>query len=259
MTKLLPRLNSSQIQDLINFDFDYQINQIQNFPSALVSNAAIATSGGSRVKEVEIKHLCTTIREISEKYGYPNSVLTQRQSFETEVAILLAESDLFQSGEGLRDDTWAFIATVLLPDIVIWRHDIKPKIPVVDNDEKLSTNHFKGGVRNTFQRLWLRAKALDRGVGFPNRWELLATLTEDALVQLIERPSISSSRRLSIAIGEGWVRHSKFPNNRNMEPVMRRFMILVRRLNEICFLDYLDDKGLSARIDTLFHEASVKP
>lgn len=258
MTKLLPRLNAAQVQDLINLSFEYQINEAKNFPSALVSTAIIGASGGSRVQDRELEHLCTTIRTIATDFGYPDFKLTQRQLFEVEVAIFLAGSDLFQSGEGLRDDVWAFIATVLLPDIVIWRHDIKSSSTVVDSDEKLSTNHFKGGVRNTFQRLWLRAKALDRGLNNVNRWELLSTLTEDALVQLIERPSISASSRLSVAIGEGWLRHSKKPESKNMEPIMRRFMVLIRRLNEICLLDYVDDHALNETIDKLFNDASVK-
>ena len=50
----------------------------------------------------------------------------------------------------------------------------------------------------------MRARALDRGEQHPRRWQLLEELTEDALVQITERPSIGADPVLARAIAEAW-------------------------------------------------------
>jgi hypothetical protein len=151
----------------------------------------------------------------------------------------LAQADLFSTGEALRDDVWSFMSAVLAPDIVCWRFGS-------------SMERYTGGIRNTFQRLWMRGRALDRGAGHPERWRLLKELTEDALVQITERPSIGGDPVLSLAVAEAWVRASSFHGRARMEEIMRRAILAVRIRNEIRSLSDLPADRLAGTLDEMF-------
>lgn len=118
--------------------------------------------------------------------------------------------------------------------------------------QSLRPNDFTGGVRNTFQRLWMRGRTLDRGRGHESRWGLLALLSEDALVQVTERPAIGADARLSLAFAEGWVRASSRLGRERMEDVTRAAVIRVRLRNQVQLLAALDDEQLSRIMDDLF-------
>ena len=83
------------------------------------------------------------------------------------------------------------------------RHSFHSWLPGAFLD--LSPKRFTGGVRNAFQRLWMRGSTLDRGEDRPDRWGLVRALSEDAMVQIFERASISSDARLARAVAEAWV------------------------------------------------------
>src|SRR5690606_10419256 len=121
--------------------------------------------------------------EIASNKGFPSAAdRTQLAKFDMEASIWFSTNEHTQSGEFLRDDVWACITTALLPDVVAWRFSWSAR------------ERFHGGIRNALQRLWIRGQLLDRGSGHPQRWELLKKLTEDALVQITERPSIACSQ-----------------------------------------------------------------
>lgn len=103
----------------------------------------------------------------------------------------------------------------------------------------------------------MRAEALDRGEAHADRWGLLKELTEDALVQIIERPSIGSRPILARAIGEGWVRASRQHGRGMMEPVMRRVAMSVRLKNEVIAMSALDSGALEEAIDQEFQRAAA--
>lgn len=181
-------------------------------------------------------------------FGYPDKTSSEaRSQFDKRLAVYLAQEVQLRSGEALRDDVWAFLTVFMAPDIVSWRF---PERPV---------HRFAGGVRNAFQRLWMRGVVLDRGVNHEDRWGLVEELSEDAMVQIFERASLSRNAPLARAIAEEWCRTAKRLGRGAMEGVMRRATKLIRIRNEIIDLSFLAHEELEAEVHRCFERAEDAP
>lgn len=202
--------------------------------------------GGGQIALTVLGDLRILLVEAARACGFPERGTTaDRARFDALATAVLADFAPLASGESDRDDVWAFLATVLAPDVVAWRFVTR------------SPDRYMGGVRNAFQRLWMRAQALDRGKGGDgDRWKLVERLTEDALVQITERPSIGADNRLSQAIAEAWIRTADSIGTVRMEDVMRRAIIDLRIRNEIQMLAALDDATLLAQVERIFARAA---
>ena len=197
--------------------------------------------GGRRATEAEIDGIRELVLEVARDCGFPNEgSVKDRARFDTQCAILFGQADHIPEAEALRDDVWSWIATVLLPDVVLWRFSR------VDF-------RFRGGVRNALQRLWMRGTALDRGEG-EGRWLLIEKLTEDAFVQIFERPGLSGSPKVAKAIAEGWVR-ANAGGTRNLEAATRRVILLLLASNQVLSLDSLPEARLASEVDDRFAAA----
>ncbi len=204
-----------------------------------------AATGGRRISADELKRLRKSILEIAAASGFPesNSQL-QRASFDQKCATFLIEQSNIPTGEGLRDDVWAYLTVVLVRDVCIWRFPGPPKERIL------------GGVRNTLQRLWLRGLAFDRGAGHSSRWEFLSILSEDAMVQVTERPSVAANRPLARAIAECWLETSKRIGRSNMENVMRAAVRNIRISNEVILFAALKEEEIRASVREHFQKAA---
>jgi hypothetical protein len=216
---------------------------IDRFPPA----TGFSASGGSLMDLAVLSAFRSRIVGIANDCGFPErGSMADRARFDHLVTAFLADCPQLESGEADRDDVWAFISTVLLPDVVQWRFSGR------------SAERFHGGVRNTFQRLWMRAWALDRGTAAgEDRWLYTRELTEDALVQLTERPSIGADPGLSKAIARFWVETSKRIGRSPMEDVMRHAIIELRVRNEVRMAAALSDEQLEAVVAEAFATASA--
>ncbi|MFK7891600.1 MAG: hypothetical protein AB8B63_12370 [Granulosicoccus sp.] len=241
MSILLPRL-PRQVTDPLLAELEVCAAQSDAIrPMQLPPEVTYTESGGSRVGTQALRELCDGIRGIATDCGWPEAdTVVARARFDAQAAAWLAVHPLLQSGEALRDDVWACLAICLLPDVALWRFDFSPA-------------RLLGGVRNTFQRLWIRGNALDRGEHSDEpRWYLLETLSEDALVAITERPSIAADRQLALALAEGWVRCSAVFGSSVMESVMRRVILKVRMRAETELFCVLPPLELAQLIDREF-------
>ncbi len=241
MAILLPRLPGPAAENLLE-------QFLANGPSAwtgfdasdLPDAVRFAATGGSRVNSAQLLALRNRILQVAKANSLGRcGSRAWLAKFDAEVAALLAEEQMFASGEALRDDVWAFLGVSLAPDVVNWRFHA-------------ARERYLGGVRNTFQRLWMRGRALDRGAGHSDRWGLLVELTEDALVQITERPSLGGDPVLARAIAEGWLRAEHHYGKRAMEPIMRRAALRIRIWNEIRSLADLPSEQLARVIADAF-------
>lgn len=216
---------------------------IDRFPAA----TGYSASGGSQLDLAVLSAFRSRILAIANECGFPERGSTaDRARFDHLVTAFLADFPQLTSGEADRDDVWAFLATVLLPDVAQWRFSGR------------SAERFHGGVRNTFQRLWMRAWALDRGIeAGEDRWLYTKELTEDALVQLTERPSIGADPGLCKAIAKSWIETSKRIGRSSMEDVMRRAIIELRIRNEVRMAAALTDEQLEPSVADAFATASA--
>jgi hypothetical protein len=241
MKALMPRLPGPACEAIVRHLFENGPERWHGFdPANLPASVRYAATGGAPVGSAQLATLRADVVAIARRHGFGRD--TGRSSlalFDAETAAWLAQADIFSTGEALRDDVWSFVAAVVAPDIVHWRFGA-------------ALERYTGGVRNTYQRLWMRGRALDRGSGHPERWKLLDELTEDALVQITERPSIGGDPILSVAVAEAWLRASRFHGKSAMEDIMRRAALRIRIRNEIRALSELAATDLEKFLDATF-------
>lgn len=241
MIVLLPRLPGPAAEGLLDRFLAHGPAGWAGFnPYDLPEAVRFAATGGSRINPRQLDELREVVLRVAGTNGL--GAAGDRASharFDAEMGSAFAEMSLLASGEALRDDVWTFIGVALAPDVVHCRFGA-------------ARERYLGGVRNTFQRLWLRVRALDRGSKHPERWQLLEELTEDALVQITERPSIGSDPILARAVAEAWLRAGNHHGRGAMEPIMRRAVLRVRIWNEIRSLADLPPDILARTLDEVF-------
>ena len=243
---LLPRMSAMAV-DLVLSERARKANEdrieqsLVNLPNAV----SYAPVGGTRATPEYLAGIREGLIAVAREHGFPGEgSIKQRSAFDARAAEWITGCEFFRSGEALRDDVWAFVSTWLVGDVTRWRFGD-------------ATARYHGGVRNAFQRLWLRGKALDRGVDHEKRWGLLDTLSEDALVQITERPSVGGQPELARAIAESWVRARSVYGAGAMEGVMRKAIVGVRLQNEVRDFCALDDVALAEQIDSEFNRAAT--
>lgn len=244
-TWLFPRLSRLGARRLVDeLGDDHSPAAAKSFVSSHSSLSGYGASGGLRDPK-SFDDLADSLRKVAEACGFPaSSGTTVRARFDRDAAIVLGDSAILRSGEALRDDVWAYMATVLLPDVVRWRFG------------KANAERFQGGVRNTFQRLWMRAWALDLGVGDIERWTLLRGLSEDAHVAIFERPSIGGNVILAKACAEEWIRMSKEIGRAAMEDVMRKAIKILRLRHQIIDISVLPPAKVAEHVREAFRMAA---
>ena len=184
--------------------------------------------GAREATNAELESLGDLLREVAVSTGLDQSTEARRR-FDTACTILLADPDRIPLAEGLRDDVWAWITTVLCPDLV------EARFGRVES-------RYRGGVRNTFQRLWMRGAAFREPADELPR--LVGRMSEDAHVQVFERPGLSASLRTARLITERWSTLQDTPGIAGLEDITRKAMIGLGVVNQIVLLDALDDASL---------------
>ena len=248
--RLIPRLNevgvTRYLEDLDRLaDENSDLMDFDRRRSEYEAWIWYAPSGGSVAPEL-VDEIRQRMTEIASQHGYPARASDkQKAGFDVDAAKWLASHPHLSSPDFLRDDTWAFLSCIALQELVIWRYSAKQGA------------RFSGGVRNTFQRLWIRGRTLDLGeVAGNDRWYLLEGLSEDAMVQIFERASIASRAELSQAIAQGWVETAERIGRARMEAVMRRATKLLRLRNQIIDLTFLSSEDLGAEVGRAFAASS---
>ena len=234
----LPLLAANRLLEDFLADKDWEFDP-NNLPDAF----RYAPTGGTRATRAQIVSLHNGIHERAKACGFPQKgTRSDSAKFDSLLSAWLADLEYLHDGEALREDLWAFVAIVVAPDVVRWRFGT-------------TRSRYLGGVRNTFQRLWLRGWALDRGRNSAKRWELLDALSEDAFVQIFERPSLSGHRELARAIAEAWLRASARHGKERMEAITRRATVRIRIQKEIRHLTSLPGDVLAELLDHAFDNA----
>lgn len=195
MTRLFPRLPLAIAKKLAKDRGRSTVREAQQLSSCGHRSSTFAAVGGQRVSDTELESFADQIRKLAQTHGYPDKPrMDGVATFEARCAAFLHAKAGITPTEGAQEATWAFLACVLLPDIVIWRWGGDPT----------PMDRFLGGergLRNTFGRLWWRAHLLaDDWWAERDRYELLHLLTEDQIVGFVERPRAFQSRLVAVAI-----------------------------------------------------------
>jgi hypothetical protein len=246
MTHLLPRLSRRGLRRLLD-GFAETPDAIAGAESTDASGEGVwwAASGGTRASPQDLAAIREAIAKTATEHDFPSAGSRDALArFDAALSARLAVLPALCTPDALRDDVWAYIAAVIAPDVAVWRFG-------------LEAGRFEGGIRNTFQRLWIRGRLFDRGEEMERRWGLLDALSEDALVAITERGGIAGQPRLARALAEGWVRAAHSAGRARMEPIMRRGVMAVRIANEIRLLAALPEDDLAAFIDAEFRRAEI--
>lgn len=248
--RLIPRLNNvgvtSCMEDLDRLTEERsELMDVERRRSEYEAWIWCAPSGGSLSPEL-VDEIRVQLTALAGQHGYPTRASDkQKAGFDVAAAKWLASHPHLNSPEFLRDDTWAFLSCIVLQEIVVWRYSARQHA------------RFAGGVRNTFQRLWIRGRTLDLGEATgKERWHLLESLSEDAMVQIFERASIASHAQLSRAIARGWINTAERIGRGRMEDVMRRATKLLRLRNQIIDLTFLSPENLREEVERAFARSS---
>lgn len=224
----LPRLSRFGVTWMVeNMDQQVQLD----FDARRLAADRWTTTGRLGAREAtltELSALADNLRQVAMSTGLDQTPDSRRR-FDTACTILLSEPGRIPLAEGLRDDVWSWITTVLCPDLV------EARFGRVEE-------RYRGGVRNTFQRLWTRGVALRDPVdALPH---LVGRMSEDANVQVFERPGLSASIRTTRLVAERWRLVQVTHGNTGLEDLTRRAMVGLGVVNQIVSLDALDDTSL---------------
>jgi hypothetical protein len=240
MPLLFPRLDahhaSAQLQTLVLADPQRLRGEI-NEPLAQVGETYGAT-GGTRIRHQELVNLQCEIRTVAQQHGFPSQpTRVKAAQWDQRTAVILYERMGVTPHEASQPGMWQYICCCAVPDVVRWRFP--------GNDDKgTNADRFMGGRRNALGRLWWRAFVLkDPHVPGEECHNLLRSLGEDELVQLMERPAVFGNRRLVQAAAKAFLAEAE-KGGVSRQTLMREMQRRLIRKLPLFFLAGVDDQTL---------------
>jgi hypothetical protein len=208
-------------------------------------------TGGARATTTQLRGLRERLLQLALAGGYPlipGQVAVS--TFDAEVAIVLVEQMQMAPAEAAKGGVWEFLSCVLLPDLVRWRFS--------GTSGATSLERFVAGRRNVFQRLWWRAfhLAARSGGAFPVS-DLLRSLGEDELVQLMERPSLAGIEGLPAAIASGLLAASKAHPELTRRVLIREAQKRFLRLSSFLAIESIAEAELLKHVDGVFEQVAA--
>jgi hypothetical protein len=233
---LFPRLPSAAAQGCILGVQGRTAAELMALANTTHHLAVYGATGGARVPDSVLADLRSRVIAVASDLGFPNPARKETtMSFDAKAGAILASCLPIGPGEASRDDVWAFMSLILMPDVATWRFP---------NQQE---RRLFGGVRNVFQRLWWRSALLrDPANEADPLW--LLQLPEDALVGLMERPALSSNPRVALAIARGVHELSVTLPSSQREEGWRRAYKRIRQRMVLVNFDFLQDADLNAMV-----------
>lgn len=163
---------------------------------------------------------------------------------------VLAQQMSLAPVEAAKSGPWEFMTCVLLPDLVRWRFS--------GTAGSTSMERFVSGRRNACRRLWWRAFHLSPRLSAGSRLEqLLQTLGEDELVQLMERPSLAGIEGLPAAIAEGFLtasaRYPDLTRRQLIREAQKRFL----RVSSFLSLESIAPAEVDRHVKEIFDQVAA--
>lgn len=237
MIRRFPRLTASRATHLLARQEALALADLERWQLPDLSVEQFAPTGPSKISLLELSELRGALDAVAREAGYPAVGDDARRQFDRRATRLLGVRELPED-EMLRPDTWGWIAIHLVPHLVRWRWQ---------NPSGIVTPTRYCGIlqRNAIGRLWYRAYVLDEGPECTDRWALADSVTEDAAMNLLERTTLASDRRLSRRIMRHWISVS---GGSGLDDRLREGLIRVRIEAVLRELAVLDDTDLDAVI-----------
>ncbi|WP_239514531.1 DUF6339 family protein [Streptosporangium sp. 'caverna'] len=205
-----------------------------------------APTGGIPAGREHLEAVAQAIRQCAKDYGYPNRIGDVTRDFDHALAAVVFEDTDMAPAEAAAPEVWTYMATRLVPDVVMWRW--QPKY-----NEKRWIG--RGLVRHTLGRLWWQAYALGVPAGDGRDYALLDTLSEADLNQVFERRSIGGTpplaRALVSELADTRIAESSLPRRDIVRDVTKR----VSRLIPFTSFLALDERQIRMRLRDVVTES----
>jgi hypothetical protein len=235
---VLPRITRHSATELLKIHLSNGIAEIASSMPDLTPTITYTPVGGQRIENGQLEQLRTDILRLAHEHGMPSRII-EPSVFEGRAARLLREALPMSANEASHEEVWSYLTCCWLLDVAVWRFS-------VDADER----RFIGNVnRNTFRRLWWRAEILGPDIE-------LTKLGEDELVNIMERPTIASDRRLARTVAlEFLARVHEGAADSRMQ-LMREAMKRLLRLTPLVAFQALNDDQLRKVVESCFTAAA---
>lgn len=202
-------------------------------------------TGGDRVPENVLAKVVGLVRRAAVAHGYPSRHEEDRKrQFDLDVTRVLMEHIQITPHEASVPGVWHTMTCVLLPDLVRWR------FPHDDPDSPRALDRFLSPVRNCFGRLWRRAFLL-RDAQASDPYHLVAALSEDQFLHLVERPHLAGNRRLALLVARDCVGLKVSRKDDIMQDAAKR----LRRIASVLSLETLPDPELAKVVQRAFQDS----
>lgn len=245
MAEVYPRLGPAGVM--------LRLRELAAYDPGSVADAAVYEhrletrpgSGGQRVPVRRLREFGDRAEQVAREHGFPTAI-SSKSDFDAALGRFLAVEWDMPRGEALHSGVWSFLTLCVVPHVAVWRFGIPLEI------EALLTNRHRerlaGGNRNALQRTWVRAEKLVDETAEDPVW-LIRSLPEDALVQVFERPYLSSDYRLVRVLAWTMVHHHREVGAGGSEKMHREAMKHLRAHAAVRLLAVLPDEELHRVID----------
>ncbi|WP_038080580.1 hypothetical protein [Thioalkalivibrio sp. ARh3] len=209
-------------------------------------SATFTATGGTRCNFDKLRRIRNDLVQLAREHGFPDTRGDEEvRQFDFRAARYLAEDAGIPACEACRKGVWAYFTLVLMPDLTDWRFPGRKR------------ERWAGGIRNTFGVLWRRGYLIgaDHNDGRGPGWNSLEPLTQDALVQIIERPDLSASPRTARTIASVWKRIRQENPGVPMEALTRDAIRNLTAYRVTQDIDGLGDNELLGRVSAVFNSA----
>ena len=192
---------------------------------------------GARATPEDVQSLVESVVDIARNHGFPEaSPPDQKVAFDRAAAPALLSAMNLDWNEASKRGVWSFLSLVALPKVTHWRFG-------VGNHERWIATDL---TRHTWARLWWQAMV------FKGHHDLLASLSESDLNQLLERRAIGGDPRLVRALGAAVIAAStEIPRRAVIRDVTSR----IRRRLAFVDIHSLDDQQLDEMCRSMTQEA----
>lgn len=235
---VLPRIAKHSATEMLKVHLSNGPAEIASSMPDLTPMVTYTPVGGQRIETHQLEQLRTDILELAREHGMPNRIIDP-SIFEGRGARLVREALPMSANEASHEEVWSYLTCCWLLDVAVWRFG-------AEADER----RFIGNVnRNTFRRLWWRAEILGPDID-------LTKLGEDELVNIMERPTIASDRRLARTVAlEFLARVDEGAADSRMQ-LMREAMKRLLRLTPLVAFQALADHEMRAVVEHCFTAAA---
>ena len=241
MTIVMPRLDRDSAAALIKHHRHAALNEIEAAMPDLTPVPTYSPVGGARIEQGDLESLREAVMTLAREHGMPQPGAREHlQVFEGRAARVLHERLPMTPHEASQEEVWSYVTCCWLLDVAIWRFGAET-----------SDDRFIGHLnRNTFRRMWWRAEILGADVD-------LTRLGEDELVNIMERPTLSSDRRLARAIALEFLDRVERGIAPERMRLMREATKRVLRLTPFVALSALDDHAVGLFVSDAFDAAAA--